>query len=271
MRRITDNVYVETGFRVCNTGIVITRQGVVIIDTPMVPDEAKKWRDEAVKHGPIRYVINTESHTDHASGNCWFGAPVLAHEGTYQALTSAKTEDLVNALKIMAPDGLPLDPNFHYQLPEITFLQNMTLHLGDHTLHLINMPGHTASETAVYIPEERAVFTGDNLNLRMPFFVKSVPYLWLESLKRLQQLDVDRVVPGHGDISDKSCIQPAADAVQYWIKVVKAAVDRGLTLEQTMETVTMAEKYPNAEDPRNKGIIRNNVVDLYQYLKTQNK
>jgi cyclase len=258
---------VETGFRGCNTSFVVTGEGVVIIDTPMVPADAKKWRDEATKHGPIRYVINTEPHTDHAAGNCWFNAPVVAQAGTRQALLDVKTEDLAGSLKNMAPDSLPLDPAFRYRLPEITFSDRLTLYLGNHSFQLINLPGHTASETAVYVPEEKIVFTGDNLNLRIPIFIKSLPYAWLESLRRIQELEVERVVPGHGEVSSKSCIPPMAEAVQYWIDSVKAAIDKGWSLEETLEKVTFADKYPFAKAPPMNVMVRNSVVDLYQSLK----
>jgi cyclase len=267
MQKVTDNIYVETGFRGCNTSFVVTTEGVVVIDTPMVPQEAQKWRQEAAKFGPILYVINTEPHTDHASGNYWFGAKVIAHEGTREALLEAKASDLAAGLKTMAPDALPLDPAFRYRLPEITFTEDLTLYLGKHTFHLINMPGHTASETAVYVPEEKTVFTGDNLNLRVPIFVKSLPYEWLESLKRLQQLEVDKVVPGHGEVSGKACIAPMSEGVQYWIQAVRSAIDRGWSLEETLEKVTMVERYPMAQNSFMKNMTRNSVADLYRSLK----
>jgi cyclase len=267
MQKVTENIYVETGFRGCNTSIVVTTQGVVIIDTPMVPQEAQKWRQEAAKFGPIVYVLNTEPHTDHAAGDYWFGAKVVAHEGTRQFLLKAKISDVTDTLKMMAPDNLPLAPDFHYRIPEITFSESLTLYLGKHTIQLINMPGHTISETAVYIPEEKIVFTGDNLNLKVPIFIKSFPYRWLESLKRLEQMDIDIVVPGHGVVSNKTCIPRMYEAVQYWTDSVKSAIDRGLSLEETLAKVTMVEKYPMAQDPAMKVMTRNSITDLYQSLK----
>ncbi len=268
MQQLTDNVFVETGFRGCNTSFVVTQQGVVIIDTPMVPADARKWRDEAAKHGSVKYVINTEPHTDHATGNCWFGAPVISHEGTRQAAAGARIEELAGMLKMMAPDSLPLDPAFHFQLADITFSQELTLYLGRHTFHLLHLPGHTASETAVYVPEEKVVFTGDNLNLRIPIFIKSQPFTWLESLKRLGQLEATQYVPGHGDVSDKSCLASMSEAIQYWINAVKVAVDKGMSLEETMAKVTMVERYPMAKDPMMSGMVRNSVADLYRSLKS---
>ncbi|MBN1189377.1 MAG: MBL fold metallo-hydrolase [Dehalococcoidales bacterium] len=267
MQQITKNVYVETGFAGCNTSFVVTSEGVVVIDTPMIPDDAKKWQREAASHGPLRYVINTEPHTDHAAGNYWFGCTVAAHEGTRQEMTGASVEDLKGQLKMMAPNSPPVDPGFRYHLPDITFSQQMTIYLGQHTIHLINMPGHTASETAVFIPEEKVAFAGDNLNLNIPIFIKSLPYDWLESLKRLGELGAETFVPGHGDVSDRKCLAFMSGAVQYFITSVKAAVDKGLTLDETLAQVTMAEKYPVGKDPMFSGMIRMSVTDLYRSLK----
>jgi cyclase len=267
MQQITTNVFVENKFRGCNTSLVVTSDGVVIIDTPMVPEDAKKWRAEAERHGRIRYVINTEPHTDHASGNCWFGAPVISHEGTRQELLSATKDTLVDTLKGMSPESLPLDPAFHYQLPEIVFSQNLTFYLGQHTFHLLNLPGHTASELAVYVPEEKVVFTGDNLNLMMPIFVKSFPHAWLKSLQRLGELSVTQYVPGHGNVSDRKCLSWMAGEIQYWINAIQGAIDRGLSLEETLKQVTFAEKIPLPRPPFMETMLRNSVADVYKALK----
>jgi len=71
MQKITDNVYAETGFRGCNPGFVITTEGVVMIDTPQLPTDAIRWRDEIAKHGSVRYLINTDLdvvYTDDIAG-----------------------------------------------------------------------------------------------------------------------------------------------------------------------------------------------------------
>jgi cyclase len=230
MPKIANNVYVGTNFRGCNSSYVVTRDGVVVIDTPAVPAEAKKWRDEAQQHGQIRYVINGEPHTDHVSGNCWFGGQVIAHEGTRQMMLKARKEDLEGMLKWMAPDALPLDRDFRWRLPDITFSQELTLYLGDHTFHLINMPGHTPFEAAVYVPEARVVFTSDNVVGGMPIMFQSVPFAWLDSLKQLQQLDIEKVVPGHGEVCDKAYLQGMHDNVKYCIDAVRAAIDKGWSL-----------------------------------------
>jgi glyoxylase-like metal-dependent hydrolase (beta-lactamase superfamily II) len=57
MQKITNNVYAGVTFRGCNSSFVVTTEGVVMIDTPMVPAKAKKWREEAERYGEIRYII----------------------------------------------------------------------------------------------------------------------------------------------------------------------------------------------------------------------
>jgi cyclase len=267
MQQVTANTFVEVRTHGCNTGFVTTRDGVVMVDTPVAPAEAKKWREEINKFGPLRYVINGEPHRDHICGNCWFGGILIAHEGSRQVMRQTKIEELTDMIKRMAP-GIPLDPDLKIRLPDITLTERMNLYLGDHTFQLINLPGHTPYQVAVYVPEERVVFTSDNVVEHLPFFHDAVPYAWLESLKQLQQLDVDRIIPGHGSVVDKSYLPKMNETVQYWINSVQSAISRGWSLEETVNNVTLAERYPSlGKDPMIDGARRRGIQHLYEVLK----
>jgi cyclase len=267
MPKITNNVYTGTNFRGCNSSFVVTGEGLVVIDTPMVPTEAGKWREEAEQYGEIKYVVNNEPHPDHIAGDCWFPGHLVAHEGTRQAMQEVRRGELEGQLKQMAPDALPLSEEFHIRLPDITFSQNLTLYLGDHTIQLMLLPGHTAYETAVYVPEEKVVFTSDNVIQAMPIMFQCVPYDWLESLRKLQQLDIEKVVPGHGEVSDKACLQVMYDNVKYCIDAVKAAIDKGWSLKEIQEKVTFAEKFPpmGPGDPM-AGMRLESIARLYEVM-----
>jgi len=268
MQKVTDNIYVESERSVCNTSIVVTKEGVVVIDTPMAPPNAKQIAAEIARFGPVRYVINSEPHGDHIAGNCYFGGLVVTHDGTRDALLAAKPEDITGMLQMMAPDSLPLDKEFHFRPSDITFSDRLTLYLGDHTFHLIHMPGHTPYSLAVYVPEEKAVFTSDNINLGMPVFRDAIPDKWLETLRRLEELDVDIVVPGHGEVTDKSSFSKMSKLVKSWIDTVADAIARGLSLEEAMEEVPRAEQF--AQMPKEgpaAGFLRMNIESLYKSLK----
>jgi cyclase len=80
MEQVTPNVFTNTKLRGCNPSFVVTSDGVVVIDTPQLPTKAVAMRAEAERHGPIRYLINTENHVDHIYGNHWFlGAGEAVH------------------------------------------------------------------------------------------------------------------------------------------------------------------------------------------------
>lgn len=271
IRKVTSNVYAETGVRGCNHTFIITGEGVVLVDTPQMPADAIKWRDEITRHGEIRYIINTEPHGDHFSGNCFFGGTVVSHEGTRIAILSSVPEQFKERLKQTAPENLPLMENFKFRAPTITFSEKLTIHLGNHTFHLIHLPGHTPYQLAVFIPEERVVCTSDNVVYKTPAWLQqAVPYEWLDSLKRIGELEADVLIPGHGDVCKKTYVKEMGEVIQTWIDVVKAAIDRGMSLEEALEKVSVYDRYPPdaATAPVQAEQVRcMNVQRLYQLFK----
>jgi len=268
MEKITEHVYAGTNFRGCNSSFVVTESGVVVIDTPMVPAEAKNWRKEVEKHGQIKYVINNEPHNDHVAGDCWMGGTLVASEGTREAIKRNRQHELEEQMKWMSPDALPLDKDFCYRLPEITFTGSLTFYLGGHSFRLMEVPGHTPSETAVYVPEERVVFTSDNVVMGMPILFQAVPDAWLKSLKKLQKLDIDKVVPGHGPVCDKAQLKVMYDSIEYMVGAVKAAIAKGWSLKEIQDRVTFADRFPpmgpgDAMAPMRHG----SIAHLYEVLK----
>ena len=269
MRKIAPNVYTEISSRGCNFSWVVTKEGVVIIDTPPVPSDAVKWREEISKYGPIRYVINTEPHMDHFAGNAFLGGTVIGHDGVREAISKAPLEQLQDMIKRFAPESPPPARDFRFRLPDITFSQNLTLHLGEHTLKLINMPGHTPFQAMVYVPEEKVVFTSDNVVYKVaPYLHQSVPFSWLDSLQKMQEMEADVFVPGHGNVCDKSGLKDMSTLIQSWIDTVQKALDAGMNLEQAKKQVTMVGRFPYlTRDARTEMIEGMNITRLYEVLR----
>lgn len=207
MRQVSANVFAETGFsRGCNPGFVVTPEGIVMVDCPYRPSDALRWREEVCLRGKPLYLINTEPHRDHITGNAFFDVTVIAHEGIRrESLASlGSPEEMRQAIEAIDPEGVALLEGYRPNPPQVTFTERMALHLGEQTLELICLPGHTSYQTAVFLPNERVVFTGDNIvNGVQPFLHQAVPLRWLVSLNRIGELDVDWVVPGHGDVGGK--------------------------------------------------------------------
>src|SRR5262245_9347117 len=81
MNQLTKNVFVETGQRGSNHGVVTTSDGLVLIDGPFKPSDTLGLKADIERRGRLRYIINTEPHGDHWTSNAYFDVPVIAHEG----------------------------------------------------------------------------------------------------------------------------------------------------------------------------------------------
>lgn len=257
MEQLTPRIFTETKLRGCNPSYVTTSDGVVVIDTPQLPTYAVAMRQEAETHGVIRYVINTEHHVDHIFGNYFFkgAGQVVHHQGIYENFMKV-TPDLdpyayaLEAIPTDDPEGAGLFPDKeeYYADPNsgsIVFTGDLTLRVGDRTFHLLHTPGHTPGQTAVHVPEERTVFTGDTIFSEcQTWLMTSNVTQWIDTLDRLRGLDVDYVVPGHGPITTTSAFDAQRAILIEWEAAVASAISLGWSREETIDRVTFAERFP---------------------------
>ncbi len=243
--QLTKNIFVETGRYGCNLGYVTTQEGVVMIDSPTRPTDAITWRGEIEKKGRLKYLINTEPHFDHTTGDYFFDVPVIAHEKTREAVLTADKEQRLERIAQVDPEGLSLVTDYRVIVPSITFSERLSLYLGSHTFHLLYLPGHTDGEIGVFIPEERLAFTGDNVFYKLQAFLHEAdPFAWLQSLKKIEELDVDYIVPGHGEVCDKGYLVEQASFIQEWLDTVKSGIDQGWSKEEAMCRISLLDRYP---------------------------
>ena len=84
---LADGVFINTHYRGCTPGFVYTDEGIILIDTPLIPKQAIDWReqiDEEYPDTPFLYIVNTDHHRGHALGNQYFmPSKVMAHERVY--------------------------------------------------------------------------------------------------------------------------------------------------------------------------------------------
>ena len=272
MRKINDNIYVnqwtrdQAPIRGCNSSFVITSEGIVVVDTPYLPTDAIKWRDEIAKRGEVRFVINTEHHPDHTTGN-YFLPGIVVSSNVVRALFGRmlRMPDIYKRVEEKDPEGLYLLENYQPRLPTITFSDQMEIYLGDHTFQLIHMAGHTPGQVAVFVPQEKVVFTGDNfINGWQPSLNNCCPLEWVESLEKIEAMDVDVVVPGHGEIGDKKAVRVFKAFIQECIDTVRGAINQGMSKEEAAGKISFETgKYPPAlhSGPEWQ---RRNVIRLYE-------
>jgi len=270
VQQLTRNVFVETQVRGCNFGFVTTSDGIVMIDSPHKPSDALKLKAEIEKRGRLRYIINTEPHGDHWTGNGFFDAPVVAHEGVRTRIFNTDMEQHVARVGTFGPEEPKLLVGYVPNAPVITFKNGMTLHVGEHTFEMIHMPGHTLYQAAICIKEEGVVFTSDNIFHKVQTWLHEAhPDLWLESLESLRKLDEEVFVPGHGTVCGKNYLDEQGSFILEWKDYVKNAIDQGMTKDEAAARLTkLIDRYPMdvGQEDRAAMVMRISAANLYDYL-----
>ena len=216
LTKIADNVYSYIGQKdaspthsfAANAGIVIGRDGILVIDTLISAKEAQRFLADIrkVSDKPIKFVVNTHTHLDHAFGNCVFaklGATVISHDADRRLLEKVGEATLKN----IANFGLKPEDMIGTEIvyPALTFSERMTIDLGGETVELIRTaPSHTEGSVIVYLPARKLLFSGDILFTDFhPFMADGDVPGWARTLDSLIAMDVERIVPGHGPLSTK--------------------------------------------------------------------
>jgi cyclase len=121
---------------------------------------------------------------------------------------------------------------------------DLTLKVGDRTFHLLHTPGHTPGQIAVYVPEERAVFTGDTIfSGCQTWLMTSNVEQWLAALERIRTLDVDWIVPGHGPVVTKQYLDVQRSHLMEWKTAVAAAIAKGWSRDETVARVSFKDRF----------------------------
>jgi len=271
MQQVTSNVYVETGLRGCNHGFVTTSDGVVMIDSPQKPSDALKLKAEIERHGPLRYIINTEPHGDHWTGNAYFDVPVVAHAGVRTRMLETDLPQHLSRVATMGDDEARLMEGYELNVPIITFEEGMTLHVGDHTFRAIGMPGHTPYQAAIVVEDEGVVFTSDNIFCKVQMWIQEGdPDLWLQALEDLRGLSAETLVPGHGPLTDKNYLNEQGGFISEWVEYVRAAARRGMDKDDAVEQLMdMTDRYPMdvGQEGMAPRVMKLNVANLFDYVK----
>ena len=128
---------------------------------------------------------------------------ILTHFHDDHTLATLKIKEATNA-EILIHE---LDVKFLDFKPDRTLKGNETLNLGDFKLRVIHTPGHTLGSICLYEPKTKSLFSGDTVfpyGIGRTDFPESDKEQMVESLKRLSNLDVRILYPGHGEVTDKN-------------------------------------------------------------------
>jgi len=245
-RKVRDGIYVQSAREVNSTvGIVLTTEGVVLVDTGQTLVDTRQVQDAIRKLTPlpVRYVINTEVHPDHTSGNFVFSPPavVINHAGAGDAMRKA---DNPKRFAGASPEIQAAAQGYRLVPPQIEYHERMTLRVGERTFELLRLKNaHSEADTAVWLPQERVLFAAsvaipNSLNNIRPFV--TLPDM-LAAIRMLRSLNPDVVVPGHGSSGTTKIFDDNERYFSLLTERVGALVRQGKSLEQIQKELRMPE------------------------------
>jgi len=271
--KIADGVFhaVGTGAMAvgANATVIVNADEVLLVDSHVSPAAAwallKELRDITPK--PVRYVVNTHFHYDHAHGNQVYGpgVEIIGHEFTRAALlagtskTSASYKGLVRVLaqrddslrrmvasartdsaRAAAQRGLLQVQRYQQAVdavtpvpPDVTLSQQLTLIRGGREIRIVFLGrGHTGGDVVVHLPRERLLVTGDLVGSGLPYLGDGYIDEWATTLERLPSLGWDVLLPGHGaPVRDREQPRQLAALLRDFHRQATTLLDQGLSVD----------------------------------------
>ena len=279
LRQITENLYSIFGkggnvaFLVTDDGVLVVDSGTYPSAGKELVEKIGQVTDKEIK-----YLVITHYHGDHTQGAQYFPseAVVISHANTRKNLEKLQMPRIEAALgggfdkrlkaaeekveKLKSEENPELEKavedleslKSHIQeyrdlrlvLPETILFSDTTIHLGGHDVELLYMGrGHTDGDLIVYFPSEKAVHMGDLLFHRM------IPYIereagsdtenWIRILEHVAKMDVEKVIPGHGEITDRNGLLAKAEYLKSLRAEVGRFIENNASLDETMGKIDL--------------------------------
>ena len=229
---ITGDLYRATN-NAHHTAFLVTSEGIILTD-PIGTDFATWLKAELDERFgvPVRYVLYSHYHDDHASGGAVFEdtAEFIGHDNTPVNLAREQGNEIF--AEVRAPDR--------------TYSDRTSVTLGGKTVEMIYaLPSHSDDSSIIRFPDERTIFAVDFVNVRrVPFQTMGGGDIatWIAANHHLQStVDYDIVAPGHGPIGTRADVDDSTRYLEDLLAAVSEAVDAGMSLEEAQQSVLMED------------------------------
>src|SRR5579871_232089 len=194
------------GFAGGNVAVSVGDDGVFIIDDEIEPMTAKlKAALAALSKKPVRFVVNTHWHMDHAGNNpamAAAGAVIVAQENVRKRLS-------VDNVLHMGDKEMKIKAQPAAALPVVTFTDDVTLHLNGDEVHVIHVaPAHTDGDSIVHFKKTNVIHTADTVTASYPIVdIDSGGQFegFIAAADKILSLcdDNTKIIPGHGPLMTK--------------------------------------------------------------------
>jgi cyclase len=278
--KVADGIYYATASGTMTVGanspVILTDTEAVVIDSEITPAAARALVADlkAVTDKPVRYVIDSHYHYDHAFGNQVFGpeVQVIGHENTRKRLLGNTMQEYtyLNSVEPLpariaalreraaketdAQQKAALERQIANSVayleqvkeikvtpPGVTLDRKMTLYRSGREIQILYFGrGHTDTDVVVYLPKEKIVCTGDLMESVISYMGDAYAEEWPATLDRLMTLDFDTVMPGHGVVfKGKEHIQAFQRYVREVLKQAAELKKGGVTADAAAPRIDM--------------------------------
>jgi alkyl sulfatase BDS1-like metallo-beta-lactamase superfamily hydrolase len=249
-----------------NTGVVETRDGLVLVDVPMhflIERMMQKLRQ--ISQAPVHSLFLTHGHLDHgtslsplfeeAVGKGSAVPRVIAHRNVPRRLNRYKMlhgyHEHINRNQFGVPEGTNFFP-LPDRYPDILFDQSFSTLVGGIEFHAFHEKGETDDHLWVWVPEKKTVFAGDMVvfsfpNVGNPFKVQRYTLAWAEGLEHILAKEPEVLIPGHGPVVQgkekiRDTLLKISSALRYLHDEVVKRLNRGMWYEEILHDVKLPEE-----------------------------
>ncbi len=244
---LTKNLHVIFGYG-GNILVSIGKDGTLIVDSQF-PDSSSVILEKINELGgkKVDFIINTHFHFDHAEGNRAYGpmgANIYAHENT---LDYFKNGTYINLVSIVWPQ----QPYEEEAIPDILYKEKLSLNINDHMIEVLHFgPAHTTGDSIIFFKDANVIHLGDVGNLEVAPFIDvdngGSIHGMIHSLEKVLNIINEKtiVVPGHGEIADKSIIENYLENLIQVRNKIQILISEGKTLLEIQEINPAFEYFP---------------------------
>jgi glyoxylase-like metal-dependent hydrolase (beta-lactamase superfamily II) len=220
--------YADDGFlhEAGDIAVRVTPEGLIVVDDKYEENAAEVLsRIKGISTLPIRYLLNTHHHTDHAGADATFikTTEIVAHRNVRE-----------NFLRNKQPGA-----------PRVVFDSQASVFLGDIEARAYYFGrGHTNGDAVIYFPDLKVVHTGDLITEGMPVldYANGASAIeWVAVLEKLLALDFDVVIPGHGGFLTKERVRSDRQKLMTMNERMLALVKAKVPLEQVFDRLQLAD------------------------------
>jgi cyclase len=210
-----------------NLTVYSATAGLILVDSknePIHRDVVSKIK--SISDKPIRYVVLTHNHGDHAGG-----AALFESEGAQVIISRNDRNNMAKAANVS-------------WLPSFAYSGRATLYFGGNEVELTEVRGHTRGDTVVYFPAERVICAGDLVT----FPWEDIPLIinygdggnwtdWDESIRTILRMDWDVLIPGHGPPLSKTQLAELHDRMVHIMDRVRTLNRQRKSQEEITQTI----------------------------------